>query len=210
MITTKQLQQLERLAAKKGIFPVELMENAGKQIHFTIKQKYHTKNKHIIVFAGQGNNGGDGFATAKHFAKENPTIILFFGEKEKLSDAALEHYEQIRKEINIIKINTKDDLEKFHPQKDIQCIFIDALLGTGIKDDLKDPISFAIDHYNTLLGTKISIDIPSGIDPDNEKTFPKSCHADYIITLHDLKPGLEPHKDKTVIVDIGLPKKEIK
>ena len=84
MITTKQMQQLERLAAKKGIFPAELMENAGKQVHFTIKQKYHTKNKHIIIFAGQGNNGGDGFATAKHFSKENPTIILFFGDKEKV------------------------------------------------------------------------------------------------------------------------------
>jgi len=209
MITTKQMQQLERLAAKKGIFPAELMENAAKQIHFSIKQKYHTKNSHIIIFAGQGNNGGDGFATAKHFAKENPVVILFFGKKEKLSDAALEHYESIRKNINIIKIENKSDLDQFRPQKNIHCIFIDALLGTGIKDDLKDPISFAIDHYNTLLGTKVSIDIPSGIDPDNEKTFPKSCHADYIITLHDLKPGLEPHKDKTVIVDIGLPKKSV-
>ncbi len=209
MITVKQMQQLERLAAKQGIFAADLMENAGKQVYYSIKQKYPTKKSHILIFAGPGNNGGDGFATAKHFAKENPVVILFFGEKESLSDAAREHYESIRKDINIIKINNKADLEKFHPQKDIQCILIDAMLGIGITNAPHEPISSAIDYYNSLPGPKISIDIPSGIHPDTGETLEKSCNTDYIITFHDLKPGLEQYKDKTVVVDIGLPKKNV-
>ena len=207
MITTKQMRVLERAAAKKGIFAGDLMENAGKEVYLAVKEKYGLNGKHVVVFAGHGNNGGDGLVSAKYFSSECPVIILFFGEKDKLSEEALEKYEEIKHKIKIVKISSKEDLDKFHLQKEAHFIFVDALLGVGIKGEARVPISLGIDYFNSLTGDKIAIDVPSGIDADTGEAGQRSCEVDFIVTLHDVKVGLERYLDKTVVVDIGLLKK---
>ena len=63
-----------------------------------------------------------------------------------------------------------------------------------------------IDDINNSKALKVSIDIPTGLDPDTGNKFDKAVNADLIITFHDLKTGLKNYEDKTVVVDIGLPK----
>ena len=207
MITTKQMKVLERAAAKKGIFAGDLMENAGKQVYLAVKEKYGLSNKHVVVFAGHGNNGGDGLVAAKYLVSECPVIVLFFGEKDKLSEEALDKYENIKHKINIVKIASKEDLDKFHLQKEAHFIFVDALLGTGLKGEINEIISLGINYFNSLHGDKIAIDVPSGMDADTGEFFGNGCNVDFIVTLHDVKQGLEKFLDKVVVVDIGLPKK---
>lgn len=207
MITTKQMRVLERIAAKKGIFAGDLMETAGKQVYLAVKEKYGLNGKHVVIFAGQGNNGGDGMAAAKYFFSECPVVVLFFGEKDKLSEEALEKYDEIKQRITIVKIASSEDLDAFHLQKEARFIFVDALLGAGINGDVRLPISLGIDYFNSLTGDKIAIDVPSGIDADTGEAGQRSCEVDFIVTLHDAKAGLERYLDKTVVVDIGLPKK---
>ncbi len=208
MITIDELKELEFLAQEQGITPLQLMENAGKQIFRTVKKKVDLTNKHIIVFAGQGNNGGDGFVAARHFAKEFPVIVLFFGSKEKMSEEARQNYLKANKQVTIIHIEKEEDLQKFRFQKNAELILIDALLGTGIKGKLSEQMSLAVNHFNSLQGHKIAVDIPSGMNINTGVTEEKTCHADLIITYHDHKPGLETMKEKTVVVDIGLPRKK--
>ncbi len=208
MITIDEMKELEFLAQEQGITSLQLMENAGKQIFRTVKKKVDLTNKHIIVFAGQGNNGGDGLVAARHFAKEFPVIVLFFGSKEKMSEEARQNYLKANKQVTIIHIEKEEDLQKFRFQKNAELILIDALLGTGIKGKLSEPMSLAVDHFNSLQGHKVAVDVPTGINADTGSTEEKTCHADLIITYHDHKLGLESVKDKTVIVDIGLPRKK--
>jgi len=52
---------------------------------------------------------------------------------------------------------------------------------------------------------KIAVDIPTGLNPDTGEIIDKAVNADLVITFHDIKNGLEKLKDKTVIVDIGIP-----
>ena len=204
MITLKEFIKLEHDAIQNGLSVEELMENAGKQIYLAVKKKYDLDNKQVVIFCGQGNNGGDGFVDARYFAKDCQTIILFFGDKDKLKPEAKENYRKAFHKANIIPLSCKDDLSKFHFQENLDFIFIDALLGTGLKDSIREPISCAIDLFNSLKGEKVSVDLPSGIDPDTGEVHQKACQADFIICFHDLKQGLEKFKDKTVIVDIGL------
>ncbi|MEW5896235.1 MAG: NAD(P)H-hydrate epimerase [Nanoarchaeota archaeon] len=209
MITSQQMQDLEKKAADKGISVEQLMENAGKQVFSVTKEKYDLTNKHIIVFAGSGNNGGDGFVAARYFAGECPVVVLFFGKEEKLSAEAKLNYNRIKNKVNIIKVNiikieNKNDLGKFRLQKNLDYIFIDALLGTGVKGELKEPISFGIDYFNSLPGIKVAVDIPSSLDPDSGEIHDKACEVDLIVCFHDLKVGLEKFKEKVVVVDIGL------
>ncbi len=208
MITIDELKELEFLAQEQGITPLQLMENAGKQIFRTVKKKVDLTNKHIIVFAGQGNNGGDGFVAARHFAKEFPVIVLFFGSKEKMSEEARQNYLKANKQVTIIHIEKEEDLQKFRFQKNAELILIDALLGTGIKGKLSEQMSLAIDHFNSLQGHKVAVDIPSGMNIKTGVTEEKICSADLIVTYHDHKLGLETMKEKTVVVDIGLPRKK--
>ena len=205
MITSQQMRQLERKAAQHGITYSELMENAGKEVFYAVKDQYDLTDKRVVVFCGPGNNGGDGFVAARYFAEHCPAIVLFFGSKEKLSEEAFEQYEQVKNRANVIVIRTREDLQKFHFQEHLSFIFIDALLGIGIKGTVEDPIAAGIDLFNSTKGIKVAIDIPSGVNPDTGEILGTACKVDYIVTFHDLKPGLEKFQDKTVIVDIGIP-----
>lgn len=209
MLTVKQMKALERFAQKKGIFPIDLMENAGRQVYNVVKEKYDLLNKHVIIFAGHGNNGGDGFAAARYFAEECPVVILFFGKEEKLTEEARENYQKVKRKINIVSVREKADLDQFHFQEDLEYIFIDALLGTGVKGKIRNPVSLGIDYFNSLPGIKVAVDVPSGINPDTGEVQDKVCKTDLIVCFHDLKQGLEKLKKKTVVVDIGIPERGV-
>ena len=204
MITAAKMKALEEQVVQDGTSVQELMENAGKAVYETVKEKYGLDGQQVIIFAGQGNNGGDGFVAARHFAEEVPVVVLFFGDKEKLSEEAEQNYNKIKETVPILEIRNKEDFENIHLQKSLNYIFIDALFGTGVKGKVREPFSFGVDLFNSEKAIKVAVDIPSGMNPDTGEVKDKACEVDLIVCFHDLKQGLEKFKDKTVIVDIGL------
>ena len=206
MITVKQMQMLERFAQKQGIFVEDLMENAGREIAKTLRENFGLADKHVVIFAGTGNNAGDGFVVARYLHEEVPVVVLLFGDQDKLNGEALDNYVRIKDIVTIVKISKQDDLSQFHFQQDHKLILVDALLGTGISGGIREPITLGIGHFNSLKGDKVSIDVPSGVNPDTGESLGQKCNADLIVALHDLKAGLEEYKERMVIVDIGIPK----
>src|SRR3989338_9760502 len=87
-------------------------------------------------------------------------------------------------------------------------MIIDAIFGTGIKGSIKDPLATLISNLSKSKSYKVSIDIPSGINPDTGEKANAFFEPDLIITMHDIKKGLESYKDKTVVADIGIKKLE--
>ncbi|MBT4936080.1 NAD(P)H-hydrate epimerase [Candidatus Woesearchaeota archaeon] len=205
MITAQEIKALEHDAVQQGISISQLMGNAGRKVFDSIKQKYDIEEKHIIIFSSHGNNGGDGFVAARHFAEECFVTILFFGWEDNLTKEAKESYDKIKDTISIIPITTKEELSKFRVQNNVDLILIDALLGTGIQGNIREPVSLGIDYFNSLSGIKVAVDVPSGLNADTGKMSDKQCDVDLIICFHDVKKGLES-KDNVVVVDIGLPK----
>ena len=206
MITVKEMKALEEQAAQQGVSIEELMENAGKAVFETVKDKYELDGRQIVVFCGQGNNGGDGFVAARYFSEETNVLVLFFGDKEKLSEEAELNYNKIKDAV--VEIRDKKELNEFHFQEK-DYIFIDALLGTGVTGTVREPFVSAIDLFNSISGVKVAVDVPSGMDADTG-SGDKVCNCDLIVCFHDLKKGLEEHKDKTVVVDIGIPDGSVK
>ena len=199
------MHELEKLAVNRGTTIKELMENAGKQVYSVVKDKYELTDKHVVIFAGHGNNGGDGFVAARHLAEESQVMVLFFGWEEKLSEESKENFDKLKEStINVFNIENKEDLNNFHFQEGIELILIDAILGTGVKGKVRDPASLGIDYFNSLNGEKISVDVPSGMNADTGDVEDKACDVDLIVCFHDIKKGLEKFKDKVVVVDIGL------
>jgi len=197
MISSQGMLDLE---AKSNIPVQVLMENVGKAIYQVIKERFDLKNKKILIVCYHGNNGGDGFAAARYLCDDAETDLIFIGDEKKLKKEAL---------VNFKKIERNEKIQ-FLPEEEVDYdtydIIIDAILGTGIQGMLKKEISTVINSINNSKAYKVSVDIPSGYNPDTGVVIDKSVNADLIIALHDIKIGLEKLKNKTVIVDIGLPK----
>jgi len=189
MITTEQMRFLEDNC---GIPKLKLMENAGKGVFETLK-KLNLKGKKVLFVCFHGNNGGDGFVAARYLKDVCNVDVYFIGDEKKLKPEAKANYEKLEKSI----FAKSPDFNEYD-------IIVDAILGIGIQGKLREPISPVVDKINKSTAFKVSIDIPTGTDPDTGEIADKVVNADLIITFHDLKKGLEKLKNKTIIVDIGI------
>ena len=192
--------EMRILETSSSIPRIVLMENAGKAVYNAIKERFDLKDKKILVVCYHGNNGGDGFVAARHLCDEAETDILFIGDENKLKKESMVNFKKIG---HSEKIQFLLDDEVDFGEYDI---IVDAILGIGIKGRLNREISSVIDDINNSKAYKVSVDIPTGIDPDTGDVVDKCINADLIVTFHDMKKGLENFREKTVVADIGLPK----
>ncbi|MBI5254010.1 MAG: NAD(P)H-hydrate dehydratase [Euryarchaeota archaeon] len=167
-----------------GVPRSTLMENAGKQVFEALRKRFKLRNKKIAVFCGTGNNGGDGFVAARHLTGEGAKVDVIL-----LGSEAREKFELIKKnkKIKVLK-ETKDNYD----------IIIDAILGTGIEGELREPAASAVERINKSEAFKVSVDVPTGIGSTH------CVNADLVVTFHAMKKGLE--KFDIVVADIGIPK----
>ena len=193
-------QEMRILETESDIPRINLMENAGKAVYLTIKQRMDLKDKKILVICYHGNNGGDGLVAARYLSDEAETDLLFIGDENKMKKEALANFRKIEHNDRIQML--ADDEVNF----DEYDIIVDAILGIGIKGRLNREISAIIDDVNNSKAYKVSVDIPTGIDPDTGEIVDKCINADLIVTFHDMKKGIENFEDIVVVADIGLPK----
>ncbi|HLC60205.1 MAG TPA: NAD(P)H-hydrate epimerase [Candidatus Nanoarchaeia archaeon] len=193
-------QEMRILETESDIPRINLMENAGKAVYQILKQRMDLKDKKILVICYHGNNGGDGLVAARYLSDVAETDLLFIGDENKLRKEALGNFKKIEHNDRIQMLT--DDEVNF----DEYDIIVDAILGIGIKGRLNREISAIIDNVNNSKAYKVSVDIPTGIDPDTGEIVDKCVNADLIVTFHDMKKGIANFEDIVVVADIGLPK----
>lgn len=195
MITSQEMLDLE---AKSEIPVISLMENAGKEFAKALKENIDIKNKGILIVAYHGNNGGDGFVAARYLCDDAEADVLFIGDEDKLKEEALVNFKKIgnNEKIQMLALESVDFSD--------YDIIVDSIFGTGVQKEIKDPLATLIKNLNKSKAFKVSMDIPSGINPDTGEKLNVFFEPDLIVALHDIKKGLESYKDKTVVVDIGL------
>jgi len=173
-----------------GIDPLILMENAGKAIALQCMEY----NK-ILIFSGVGNNGGDGFCAARHLlaAGKNVKVYSINGNRTKENE---KNFRILQNFIDIEIIKDSRELEKIELEikKFLPDAVIDALLGTGARGELRDPIKSIVGMLNRIKAFKIAADIPTGDDKTKFK-------ADKVISFHIKKTP------DALTADIGIPKK---
>lgn len=191
-------QEMRALESRSNIPRSTLMENAGKGIYSSIKERFDLKDKKILVVCYHGNNGGDGFVAARHLCDEAEVNILFIGDESRLKKEALSNFKKAEHNEKV-QFLTDDEVDF-----DEYDIIIDAILGIGIQGRLNRTISAVIDDINKSKAYKVAVDVPTGLDPDTGDIVDKFVNADLVVTFHDLKKGLEKFREKTAVVDIGL------
>lgn len=188
-----------------------LMENAGSQIASHIVNNYPDRKK-VSLYAGTGGNGGDAFVAARHLLNHGykiHLILLSRPENIKNNDSILNWrvIENISKADKNIKISIITDSTQLKP--DNNDIIVDAILGTGINGKLRQPVSKAIDIINYSPAIRLSVDVPSGLNPLTGDVFDKCVVAHKTLTLHKKKTGLleaqSSYVGEVVVLDIGIP-----
>ena len=192
MISAKEMRILENNSEYLNVSKLELMENAGKAVCDVLRKKFNLKDKKILVVCWHGNNGGDGFVAARYLNQDFYVKVLFTGDKKKFTPEAGRNFSMLNKKLFVSDIN----LKKYD-------IIIDALLGTGTKGSLREPILSTVKKINSSKAFKVSLDIPTGFNLKTGKISGECVKADLVITFHDIKTGIENLCNK--IVDIGIP-----
>jgi NAD(P)H-hydrate epimerase len=219
-LSVHEMQIHDKNSSDYGINPRFLMECAGYSAANSIIVEYKLKkNDGVLVVCGTGNNGGDGFVIARHLlaAQMNVTILLVGTPDSIHSSEAQLNWNILQKLLLGIRIQIVKDSSFFQsiPKDFITRVLktkvvIDCLLGTGVKGKIREPIRSAIDFLNWFSEKDqkiISIDVPSGIDPNTGKKSDVYVKPNLLITFHREKTGFTKISDCKIITNpIGIPR----
>lgn len=215
ILNAKQLAEVDNnTIQKENISSWDLMEHASNKAFEAIKSHISSKKQNIHIFAGIGNNGGDGLAIAYFLYKENYKINLYLVEyaSSKSEDNA-KNFERLKSETDI-EIHSISD-ENFQIELSPNDICIDAIFGVGLNRPMPDFVQKLIRKINQNLAFGISIDVPSGMYLDRIlETDEEIFNAKLTLTFQLPKlPFYLPEIGKKVgeirIIDIGLDQKAI-
>ncbi|HIQ39121.1 MAG TPA: NAD(P)H-hydrate dehydratase [Methanothermococcus okinawensis] len=211
-ITSEEMNIIDNNCEYLGIPKILLMENGGRSVAEEVSKylKENYKNR-IYVFCGLGNNGGDGFAAVRHLTdycsfEDTLTVVLLGREEFIKTYEARENFKTLKniaqldfrlsiKEVPCVEgiLEVIDEIEN---NREDNIIIIDALLGTGIRGELREPFKTLVDNLNRLR-YKGNVKIVS-VDVET-----KGLKGDLIVTFHRNK--MENDINKTVIKKIGIP-----
>ena len=195
-----------------GIPGIVLMENAGTTIVRRLAEIIpDLSSKKIIIFCGKGNNGGDGFVTARHLSNlgTNVTILLAALITELKGDAKTNALSAKNLGIPIQELNTKN-INKFDHKLSHSDLIVDALLGTGLSKPASCFMETVINKINQYEKFTVSIDINSGIDADSGMLIGPHVFSDLTFALASMKKSHLLHPAASVmkkveLLDIGIP-----
>lgn len=214
VVTAEQMRQLDaRATAEFGIPSLLLMENAGRAVaEVALRFLDDASRGRVLVVAGQGNNGGDGFVAARHLHNAGVDVtVAYFGDRNKAGGDALTNMEIAEKMGIRIEGNPGDKFWKeAYPATDL---VIDALLGTGVNGEVRQPLARVIDRINLFAPHGIpivAVDVPSGVDADTGSVLGEAVGADVTVTFALPKIGLVSYPGASkvgdlVIADISIP-----
>lgn len=213
IVNAEQMQALDRGATSAyGIPSILLMENAARGLVDQIETDFGPlKAKRIVIFAGRGNNGGDGLAAARHLRMRGAKVAVYlFSETARVAGDA-------RISLDIWKATGGRFFEQHNTsskqlQHDLSHsdLVIDALLGTGLSQAIRAPFDEAVNAINQCESPVVSVDIPTGISSDTGEILGAAVKADATYTMalpkwgHFLQDGME-QRGRLRVVDIGIP-----
>ncbi|MBI2608023.1 MAG: NAD(P)H-hydrate dehydratase [Deltaproteobacteria bacterium] len=207
LYTIEEMQHMDDEAIEKhGVSPFSLMDQAGKGVS-TLIASHYPKNLSVGILCGRGNNGGDGLVVARYLLQKGfqKILIILIPQIDNLKGEVLEHFKKIDQ--TKIKIYDHSHLELLK-----ECdVIVDGLLGTGLKDEVRDPYKQIINYINALQKEVVAIDIPSGLQGNSGEPHGVAIKAKMTVCLAGAKVGLvltqaASYVGKLHVIDIGIPK----
>lgn len=199
LLTPDEMGACDRIAIAGGIAGLALMERAGRAVaDAAARQPLGTR---ILVVAGPGNNGGDGFVAARVLAERGyPVRLMLLGAREALRGDAAAAAQRWRGEVEAARPDRIGSAG----------VIIDALFGAGLNRPIEGEARALIEAMNASGALIIAVDLPSGINGANGAVMGATVNACESVTFfrrklgHLLMPG-RAHCGKVRLADIGIP-----
>ncbi|MCG6155527.1 NAD(P)H-hydrate epimerase [Rubinisphaera margarita] len=210
VLTSEQSRAVDRIAIEQYAVPgLVLMENAGRGSTALLLQE---EPKKVVIVCGKGNNAGDGFVIARHLDNAGVSVeILMLVPLQDLSGDARTNCEIVHKfGLSTRVVDPSCESESIAQSLRQADWIVDALLGTGIRGEVREPFARMIDLVNHAGKPIFAVDIPSGLDADTGEVLGHAINATRTATFVTLKTGLMrqsgPHQAGSIdVVSIGVP-----
>ena len=215
LVTAEEMREFDSVTIQEyGIPGIVLMENAGRSTFEILNEILEDDqgDVNISVVAGPGNNGGDGYVIARHLVNRGVEVDTFIlSPREKIRGDAKVNLDILEKiGARIWEIETVDELDQAEEIWADSSIIIDAILGTGLKQDVRSPYREAIEKINSLDAFVLAVDVPSGLDSDTGNIRGVAIEADLTVTYGFQKLGMAMYPGRSLcgqikVVDISIP-----
>ena len=205
-LTAAQVAALDAAAVAAGVDIVQLMEVAGFQVARLAWTMNGSRPRRVHVVAGHGNNGGDGLVAARHLSAWGCAVTAtVHGDPASLS-GVLERQRRAAAASGVEVTVSADPRDALAPSD--AALVIDAMLGTGISGPPRAGHAAVIAG---MVGTILSVDVPSGLDADDGTAAGAAVHATATCTLTACKRGFwVPASRRWTgalhVADIGMPR----
>ncbi|SMG39666.1 NAD(P)H-hydrate epimerase [Marivirga sericea] len=209
ILSVEQIREADQYTIKNlPITSINLMERASEEVVKWISP-YFSTDYDIIILVGSGNNGGDGLAIGRLLSKLNYKVRILL----TMGETGSPDFEENLKRLKLIKtVRILNDFDFINADK--KSIYIDAIFGSGLSRPIKGEIASWIQKANEASGTKIAIDIPSGLFADKPSPDETIFISDYTLSFQVPKLAFMMAENQAFIghseiLDIGLSKEFI-
>jgi len=203
-------------------YPQErLMEHAGTAVAAAVRALATDVDRWghgpIVILCGPGNNGGDGYVAARRLALAGARVIVAIvaTESRPKGAASARNWDRIARDTGIDKVHlpVARDVAMFAKGIDKAAVVVDALLGTGVRGTLREPIRSAVEVIERARAAGVpvvAVDTPTAVDLSSGEPSDPAVRADLTVTFHRPKTGLltrrgAAYAGKVLVAPIGIP-----
>jgi NAD(P)H-hydrate epimerase len=220
-MTAEQMRGADRRAQRLGVAGRDLMEQAGAAVGATARAFLNSVDRPssglVLVLCGSGNNGGDGFVAARHLAAHGirSFVVLAAADERPGTPNAAANWELLDDNSLVERMHapTGRDVGLLLNGLERAALVIDALLGTGVRGALREPVGQAVEVCLAArrLGVPIlAVDTPTALDLSSGASSEPNVRAHVTVTFHRPKEGLLTRTGRALagrvlVAPIGIP-----
>ena len=191
----------DRRAQALGVPEERLMEHAGTAVAAAVRALAVDLDRWgtgpIVILCGPGNNGGDGYVAARRLALAGASVVvgLVTPDTRPAGATAARNWDRIARDTGIVKVHlpVARDVAMFEHGIEKAAVIVDALLGTGVRGVLRDPIRTAVEVIVRAAAAGVpvvAVDTPTAVDLSSGEPSDPAVRADLTVTFHRPKTGL--------------------
>jgi NAD(P)H-hydrate epimerase len=220
-IGAEAMRGADRRAQALGVSEERLMEHAGTAVaaavHALAVDTDRWGKGPIVILCGPGNNGGDGYVAARRLALNGGKVVVavIAPEARPAGTTSARNWDRIARDTGIAKVHAPvaRDVAVFAQGIEKAAVIVDALLGTGVRGPLREPIRSAVEVIERAHRAGIpvvAVDTPTAVDLSSGEPSEPAVRADLTVTFHRPKSGLltrrgAAHAGKVLVAPIGIP-----
>jgi hydroxyethylthiazole kinase-like uncharacterized protein yjeF len=220
-ISAQTMTGMDRRAQALGMPELRLMEHAGTAVAAAVRALATDLGRWgsgpLVILCGPGNNGGDGYVAARRLALNGGSVVVASvdGDARPKGQSAGRNRDRVANDagIRLVHLPVARDVLMFGRGVHKAAVIVDALLGSGVRGDLREPIRSAVEIIQRAgqAGVPVvAVDTPTAVDLSSGEPSDPAVRADLTVTFHRPKTGLRTRRGaayagKVLVAPIGIP-----